>query len=165
MIKKSGNKFKVMDSEGKKTLGSHSTRKEALAQLRAIEASKAKGYADGGAYNDAESLSPILKDSYSDKKKARKDALKRYADGGAKRLDKDSMPCNKPRRSPKSDKSKVVKGCEGGKEKIVHFGDPNMRIKKSNPKRKKSYCARSSGIKGKNSKLSANHWSRKEWDC
>lgn len=81
MIKKSGNKLKVMDSEGKKTLGSHSTRKEALAQLRAIEASKAKGYADGGAYNDAESLSPILKDSYSDKKKARLKALKGCSNG------------------------------------------------------------------------------------
>jgi len=88
--------------------------------------------------------------------------LNKYRDGGVK---KDNMKCNKPKRSPREDKTKVVKACADGKEKIVHFGDPDMRIKKSNPKRKKSYCARSSGIKGKNNKLSANWWSRKEWDC
>jgi hypothetical protein len=85
--------------------------------------------------------------------------------GKSPRVDKDKMPCNKPRRSPKEGKSKVVKACEGGKEKIVHYGDPDMKIKKSNPKRKKSYCARSGGIKGGKGKLSANHWSRKAWDC
>jgi len=42
---------------------------------------------------------------------------------------------------------------------------PNMSIKKDQPKRKASYCARSGGIKGKSSKLSANYWSRKAWDC
>lgn len=84
--------------------------------------------------------------------------------GKSPRVDKDNMPCNKPKRSPKSDKTKVVKACEGGKEKIVHYGDPDMKIKKSNPERKKSYCARSGGIKG-NGKLSANYWSRKAWDC
>ena len=41
----------------------------------------------------------------------------------------------------------------------------NMSIKKDQPKRKASYCARSGGIKGKSSKLSANYWSRKAWDC
>jgi hypothetical protein len=86
----------------------------------------------------------------------------RFARGGVK---KDSMPCNKPRRSPKKNKTKVVKACQDGKEKIVHFGDPNMRIKKNNPKRKKSYCARSKGIGGTKNKLSANYWSRKAWDC
>ncbi len=42
MIKKVGSKYQVRDSSGKKLLGSHKTRKAALAQLRAIEASKAK---------------------------------------------------------------------------------------------------------------------------
>lgn len=97
-----------------------------------------------------------------DKKKARKQACKKFANGGLK---KDRMPCNKPRRSPKPNKTKVVKACQDGKERIVHFGDPNMRIKKSNPKRKKSYCARSKGIGGLKNKLKANYWSRKEWDC
>ena len=30
----------------------------------------------------------------------------------------------------------------GGKLKRVHYGDPNLRIKKSNPKRRKSFRAR-----------------------
>jgi hypothetical protein len=49
--------------------------------------------------------------------------------------------------------------------KKINFGDPNMPIRKDQPKRKASYCARSGGIKGKSSKLSANYWSRKAWDC
>lgn len=77
---------------------------------------------------------------------------------------KSRLKCNQPTRSPKSDKTKVVKACSGGKEKLIHFGDPNMPIKKHVADRKKSYCARSKGIKDKG-KLSANYWSRKEWDC
>ena len=81
------------------------------------------------------------------------------------RLIKKDLPCNKPRKTPKhKTKSHVVKACEGGKEKIIRFGDANMKIKKNIPARKKSYCARSAGIKGKG-KMSANYWSRKAWDC
>jgi len=90
---------------------------------------------------------------------------KKFKDGGSKRLDKDRMTCNKPVSSPRKNKTKVVKACKDGEEKIVHFGDPNMRIKKNIKERKKSYCARSAGIKGKNDKFSANYWSRKAWDC
>ena len=75
------------------------------------------------------------------------------------------MKCNKPRRDVSGGKKFVVKACQGGKEKIVRFGDANMSIKKNNPARKCSYCARSSGIKGKNNKLSANYWSRRSWNC
>lgn len=83
-----------------------------------------------------------------------------------KRVNKKSMPCNKPRRAPAGSKKKsVVKACSGGKEKIVRFGDSKMTIKKSKPARKKSYCARSGGIKGGSNKLSANYWSRKAWNC
>lgn len=78
---------------------------------------------------------------------------------------KERLKCNKPTRSPKEGKTKMVKACQGGKEKIVHFGDPDMRIKKSNPERKKSYCARSKGLGNLKNKLSANYWSRKAWDC
>ena len=71
------------------------------------------------------------------------------------------MPCNKPKRQVSGGKKFVVKACQGGKEKIIRFGDAKMTIKKSNPARKKSYCARSGGIKGKKNKLSANYWSRR----
>ncbi len=80
-------------------------------------------------------------------------------------IDKKKMKCNKPRREVSGGKKFVVKACQGGKEKIVRFGDANMSIKKNNPARKKSYCARSGGIKGKSNKLSANYWSRRAWNC
>jgi hypothetical protein len=73
---------------------------------------------------------------------------------------------NKPKRTPKHPtKSHVVVAKEGDKTKTIRFGDQKMSIKKDRPARKKSYCARSSGIKGANSKLSANFWSRRAWDC
>ena len=75
------------------------------------------------------------------------------------------MKCNVPRREVQGGKKFVVKACEGGKEKIVRFGHANMSIKKNQPARKRSYCARSAGIKGGKGKMSANYWSRKAWDC
>jgi hypothetical protein len=78
---------------------------------------------------------------------------------------RDILGCNKPQRTPGERKKFVVKACDDGKEKIVRFGDPVMKIKKSIPARKKSYCARSGGIKGGDGKLSANYWSRKAWEC
>ena len=79
--------------------------------------------------------------------------------------DKDKMKCNVPRREVQGGKKFVVKACQDGKEKIVRFGDANMTIKKNRPARKRSYCARSAGIKGGKGKLSANYWSRKAWNC
>ena len=35
---------------------------------------------------------------------------------------KKDMPCNKPRPSTRPGKKKMVKACEGGKEKLIHFG-------------------------------------------
>jgi len=83
----------------------------------------------------------------------------------AKKISKKNMPCNKPRRQKSGGKKFVVKACANGKEKIIRFGDANMSIKKNKPARKKSYCARSGGIKGKSNKMSANYWSRKAWNC
>ena len=75
------------------------------------------------------------------------------------------LPCNSPRRDIQGGKKSVVRACANGQERIVRFGDANMTIKKSSPARKKSYCARSGGIKGKDNKLSSNYWSRKKWGC
>lgn len=47
---------------------------------------------------------------------------KRYAAGG--KVDKKSMACNSPKRTPgHPKKSHVVKACEGGKEKVIRFGE------------------------------------------
>jgi hypothetical protein len=76
-----------------------------------------------------------------------------------------TVKLNKPIRTPSASKKFKVYVKDGDKVKIVRFGDPNMSIKKNQKGRKKSYCARSSSIKGKNDKTSANYWSRKMWGC
>jgi hypothetical protein len=77
-------------------------------------------------------------------------------------LNKAKMACNKPRRTPDGPKKFVVKACKGGKEKIVRFGDPNMKIRKSNPKARASFRARHKCESAKD-KFSARYWSCKNW--
>lgn len=83
-----------------------------------------------------------------------------------KPLNKKSMACNKPRKTPgHKTKSHVVKACENGKEKIVRFGQQGVKGAGKNPKsakdkaRKKSYYARFNAQGKPTSKLSAKHWS------
>ena len=60
-------------------------------------------------------------------------------------------------------KSKVyVKNPETGNIKKVEFGDPNMKIKKNIPERRKSFRARHKCDEHK-SKLTAGYWSCKAW--
>ena len=83
------------------------------------------------------------------------------------------MPAGKPRKvnSPRriragepghGKKKFVVLASEGGKTKTIRFGDAKMKIRKSNPKARKSFRARHS-CDQKKSKLSAGHWSCKNW--
>jgi len=75
------------------------------------------------------------------------------------------VPLNKPMAGDIK-KSKVYVDPDGdGKAQKVNFGDKNMSIKKDQPARKKSYCARSSGQGNLTDKSSANYWSRRAWDC
>jgi hypothetical protein len=75
------------------------------------------------------------------------------------------VPLNKPMAGDVK-KSKVYVDPDGdGKAQKVNFGDKNMSIKKDQPARKKSYCARSSGQGNLKDKTSANYWSRQAWDC
>jgi hypothetical protein len=76
-----------------------------------------------------------------------------------------TVPLNKPMKGDVK-KSKVFVDPDGdGKAQKVNFGDKNMSIKKDQPARKRSYCARSGGISGTNDKTSANYWSRRAWNC
>ena len=84
------------------------------------------------------------------------------AEEDAEKIDKDRMKCNKPRRTSGGSKKFVVKACKDGKEKIVRYGDPNMKIKKSNPKRRKSFRARHK-CDQKKDKFSAGYWSCRKW--
>ena len=90
-----------------------------------------------------------------------------YAKGG--RVDKSAMACNKPRRTPgHAKKSHVVKACEGGKEKVIRFGEQGASTA-GKPKagesarmkaKRKSFKARH----GKNiakGKMSAAYWADK----
>jgi len=69
---------------------------------------------------------------------------------------------NKPKAAPKGSKHKKrVLAKKGDKVKIVNFGARGYKHNYS-AKAKKSYLARSAGIKGKDDKFSANYWSRRE---
>jgi|TARA_R110002012_G_scaffold55022_8_gene140641 hypothetical protein len=79
------------------------------------------------------------------------------------KIDKAKMKCNKPKRQISGGKKSVVKACAKGKEKIIRFGDAKMSIKKSNPKRRKSFRDRHGCDKGTLDKLKAKYWSCKAW--
>ena len=60
-------------------------------------------------------------------------------------LEKHNKPCTKVTKqqsSTRSDKKYMRCARVDGKLKRVHYGDPNLRIKKSNPKKRKSFRAR-----------------------
>tara|TARA_R100001198_G_C5109455_1_gene137710 strand:+ start:143 stop:460 length:318 start_codon:yes stop_codon:yes gene_type:complete len=77
----------------------------------------------------------------------------------ASRLDKSKMACNKPRRSPNPKKKRVVKACQGGREKIIHFGATGYGHNYSSAARK-SFKARHKCSSATN-KLSARYWACK----
>ena len=74
---------------------------------------------------------------------------------------------NKPRRIRKGEssfgkKKSVVFVLDGSKVKKVTFGDPNMRIKKTSPARRKSFRARHN-CDNPGPKTKARYWSCKAW--
>jgi len=75
-------------------------------------------------------------------------------------VDKESMPCNKPRASTSPGKKKMVKACEGGQEKIIHYGAKGYGHNYS-PAARKSFRARHSCSERK-TKLGAQHWACKD---
>lgn len=87
----------------------------------------------------------------------------------AKRVNKKSMPCNKPRRTPgHPKKSHVVKACANGKEKVIRFGEQGAKTA-GKPKsgesakmkaKRKSFKARHSKNISKG-KMSAAYWANK----
>ena len=70
------------------------------------------------------------------------------------------MACNKPKRSPKSKKKKMVKAWEGGKEKLIHYGHSDYGHNYSAAARK-SFRARHK-CNQKKSKLTASYWACKD---
>ncbi len=70
---------------------------------------------------------------------------------------------NKPKRTPNASKKFAVLARANGKTKLIRFGDPNMKIKKSSPARRKSFRARHKCDTSPPSKLTARYWSCKKW--
>lgn len=76
-----------------------------------------------------------------------------------------TVTLNKPFLTPDGPKKRAVyvKNPKTGNVKKVNFGDPNMRIKKSNPKRRKSFRARHK-CSQKKDRTTAGFWSCKFWE-
>ena len=92
--------------------------------------------------------------------------MRRYYKSGGEV--KAKMACNKPKRTPgHPKKSHVVKACEGGKEKLIRFGQQGVKGAGKSPKtskdkaRKRSYYARHNAQDPNPSKMSARYWSHK----
>ena len=69
---------------------------------------------------------------------------------------------NKPKRTPNGPKKFAVLAKVGDKVRLIRFGDPDMKIKKSDPERRKSFRARHKCDTAKD-KLTARYWSCKNW--
>ena len=94
---------------------------------------------------------------------------RRVAKAKGGRVDKDKMACNKPKRTPNHPKkSHVVKACEGGKEKVIRFGEQGAKTagkpkagesKRMKAKRKSFKARHRKNIK--KGKMSAAYWADK----
>jgi len=96
---------------------------------------------------------------------------KRRKAASAAKLHKDSMPCNKPQKTPNHPtKSHVVKACEGGQEKIIHFGQQGVSGSPKKEGESESYRKRRESFKARHAKniakgkMSAAYWAdRVKW--
>jgi hypothetical protein len=85
---------------------------------------------------------------------------KRFSGFVAEVADKESMPCNKPRPSTSPGKKRMVKACQDGQEKIVHYGADGYGHNYS-AKARSSFRARHNCDQAKD-KLSAQYWACKD---
>lgn len=73
------------------------------------------------------------------------------------------VPLGKPMKGDVKKSKVYVKDPKTGNVKKVNFGDKNMKIKKSNPKRRKSFRARHN-CENPGPKTKARYWSCKAWE-
>ena len=88
------------------------------------------------------------------------------SEGGRLTYRGESFPgYNKPVRTSGGNKKFKVLAKKGDQVKIVRYGDPNMKIKKSNPERRKNFRARHScdAVEKKKDVFAASYWSCKNW--
>ena len=72
------------------------------------------------------------------------------------------VPLGKPMQGDVKKFKVYVKDPKTGNVKKVNFGDPNMRIKKSNPERRKSFRARHN-CDNPGPRTKARYWSCRKW--
>ncbi len=72
------------------------------------------------------------------------------------------VPLNKPMRGDRKKFKVYVKNPETGRVIKVEFGDPDMRIRKNNPARRRSFRARHN-CDNPGPKTKARYWSCKKW--
>ena len=72
---------------------------------------------------------------------------------------------NNPFRAPKGDRKKFYVYVKNGKGNVIRlgFGDPNMEIKRDDPKRRKAFRARHSCDDDIGPKWKARYWSCYQW--
>lgn len=73
-----------------------------------------------------------------------------------------TVSLNKPFRTPGESKKFAVYVQDGGRVKIVRFGDPNMKIRKNEPGRRKNFRARHN-CDNPGPKTKARYWSCRNW--
>ena len=75
-----------------------------------------------------------------------------------KKVSKKTMACNKPRRTPgHAKKSHVVKACEGGKEKVIRFGQQGKKVGTVSGTAGKPKAGESARMKAKRKSFKARH--------
>lgn len=79
------------------------------------------------------------------------------------------MACNKPKKTPSHPKkSHIVKACEGGKEKIIRFGQQGVSGSPKKEGESKADAARRKSFKARHAKnidkgkMSGSYWSNRE---
>lgn len=150
-IKKVGGKYVVYPKKGGERLGTHDTYKSALKQLQAIEISKHENIDEiyDGQFCPACLVKYILE--------AKKNNYLNEAEYQGRKVS-----LGKPMRGDVKKFKVYVRDPKTGNVKKVNFGDPNMRIKKNIPGRRKSFRARHKCHTAKD-RTSARYWSCRAW--
>ena len=180
-IKKVGDKYAVYPKKGGDRLGTHSSKSAAQKQLAAIEISKQKAmkeeYPDHPERRDKDSeinygrVQPVEYDveNYDDYKdfivfmREYNRTLNEAGCGCVFEAEYQGrkVKLGKPMRGDVKKFKVYVKNDKGNVVK-VNFGDPNMRIKKSNPERRKSFRARHN-CDSPGPRWKARYWSCRKW--
>ena len=91
------------------------------------------------------------------KRKSRSKSLKRKSPSRSK----SNMRCNRPQKSWRPGKKRVVKACSKGREKLIHYGATGYSHNYS-PSARKSFRARHR-CNSATDKLTARYWACKLW--